>query len=98
MTDMTIANVILEQLGHRRFIVMTGAKNLVGGERTLAFHLPIIRKFFEVKLEYNDTYTLSLFTIDRKNGTRKVKTMLADVYCDNLRETFESMTGLYTSL
>jgi hypothetical protein len=35
MSNLTVANTILEQLGGGRFIAMTGAKSFVGGEDSL---------------------------------------------------------------
>ena len=40
MTDMTIAKTILQQLGGNKFVVMTGAKSLCGGENYLSFRIP----------------------------------------------------------
>jgi len=39
MTDLSIANEIYRQLGGRRFAVMTGAKNFVGGADSLTFKI-----------------------------------------------------------
>jgi len=40
MVDLTVANTILEQLGGRKFIAMTGARNFVGDFSGLSFRLP----------------------------------------------------------
>jgi hypothetical protein len=40
MIEQGIAQTIFAQLGGRRFIAMTGARNLVGGENYLMFSLP----------------------------------------------------------
>jgi hypothetical protein len=39
-SDMTVACVILHQLGGQRFVAMTGAKFLLAHESALSFHLP----------------------------------------------------------
>lgn len=39
MTDMTVSQTILSQLGGNRFIAMTGSKNFVGSDDALSFKL-----------------------------------------------------------
>ena len=105
-----IAQTILEQLGGRRFIVMTGAKNLValsdspalrGG---LGFTLPAggcftrdrINRVF-IELTPADLYRVRVF----KRGTGPMPHELPGrdgVYCDQLRAAFTELTGLETSL
>jgi hypothetical protein len=101
---MSVAHVILDQLGGKRFLSMTGAKNLaetadaLGG---LAFRLP--SRFaknginaVKITLDYSDTYVVKFLKI----GSSKL-TVVAQhdmVYCDQLAEIFESETGLYTHL
>lgn len=100
---MSIASVILEQLGGRRFIVMTGAKNLFAVDgNALSFQLPgkgFAREGINhvwVELSADDTYKISF---GRFWGTRyKVLKTLTGVYCDQLRDVFTDVTGLETSL
>lgn len=102
-SDLTCAKTILEQLGGNRFTKMTGAKNYLGGERSLIFRLPGGGGFvknngnhFRVELKGDDTYTL---TLSRVRGSDL--TMIEQqegVYVENLQEVFTSMTGLYTRL
>ena len=40
MADLKVANTILAQLGGLRFIVMTGARDFIGGDYHLIFSLP----------------------------------------------------------
>jgi len=40
MIEQGIAQTIIAQLGGRRFIAMTGARNLIGGENYLMLSLP----------------------------------------------------------
>lgn len=83
-----IANTILAQLGGNRFIVMTGAKQFVAIEQGLMFTLPArlaklgINKV-RVELAASDTYTIEVL---QESG----------VYCDQLEQTFEDLTGVYT--
>ena len=103
-TDMTAANAILEQLGGRRFLVMTGAKDLMGGADSLQFKLPA--RFAKdginavrVVLAADDTYSVSLFRVGRA-PTFAVTTVkqLDLVYGEDLRRIFTEATGLDTSL
>ncbi|MDK9774442.1 hypothetical protein [Vibrio sp. B181a] len=83
-----IANTILAQLSGNRFIVMTGAKQFVAIEQGLMFTLPArlaklgINKV-RVELAASDTYTIEVL---QESG----------VYCVQLEQTFEDLTGVYT--
>lgn len=98
---MQVAKTILEQLGGTRFAVMTGAKNFVGGNDSLAFRLP--SNFAKdgintvrVTLDPSDTYTVEFLRI---RGTKLTIVATEDmVYCDALRSTFTRVTGLQVSL
>lgn len=102
MTDMTVANTILEQLGKNRFIAMTGAKNFVGSDDALSFKLP--SNFAKgginavrIRLDTSrDTYEV---TFSKIRGTKVTQvSTFNDVYADSLRSLFTSETGLDTSL
>jgi MoaA/NifB/PqqE/SkfB family radical SAM enzyme len=101
MADMTVANTILEQLGGRRFRAMTGAKDFMGGERSLSFKLPA--RFakdginaVQVTLDASDTYSVGFF---RVRGTAiKLVAKMDDVYADALAGVFTKVTGLDTRL
>lgn len=96
-----VARTILEQLGGNKFIVMTGAKSFVQGERELQMHIPMGpgrgRRVFRVELADNDTYRVRFYRLRRG---LEVETIAAqdDVYCDMLAAVFERMTGLRTRL
>lgn len=100
MSDLTIAKTILEQLGGRRFCVMTGARNIAGGERDLSFRLPtglsrginVVR----VTIDPSDTYTVEFGFLRGRRYT--LKSTHSDIYNDGLRSLFEHETGLATSL
>jgi hypothetical protein len=100
MSNMQVAKTILEQLGGGRFLVMTGAKNLVGSHDALTMKLPSnLTKgritHLRVTLTAADDYTVETFRI--RGAQPVVKAGRADgVYCDMLQDTFLSMTGLYT--
>lgn len=108
-TEQEIAATILQQLGARRFMVMTGARQFLtlsavdeqlGG---LSFMLPsngrnsgrTVNKFL-VKLMADDTYTLEAWYV--RGGKAMLLESSSDVYCDVLQETFTRMTGLVTHL
>lgn len=98
-TDMTIANTILEQLGGRRFALMTGARNFVGCENALMFSLPKAKdgiNRMKVILTGRDDYTVEAYRVTRKGFV--AKGALEGIYADQLRGAFERMTGLYMSL
>ena len=97
MTEtIVIAKTILEQLGGRRFILMTGAKSLIGGEDNLSFRIPASKnKINHVRITLNgkDLYDVEF---GRTWGINfNVIEKVEDIYNDMLVETFETTTGLY---
>jgi hypothetical protein len=100
MTDLTVATTILQQLGGKRFILMTGAKNVGGGSDYLSFTLPKnSKKISHVLVKYNkgsDTYSMKFMNV-RGVNVKNVATY-DDVYCDMLQELFTKETGFYTTL
>jgi len=99
--DTTIANTILQQLGGRRFIAMTGARNFIAGKDDLSFRIPgtLTRQRInavQIRLEPSDTYTVIFFVI---RGVKiKEASRHEDVYCDSLCELFRDVTGLETRM
>lgn len=95
-----IAATILEQLGGRRFVAMTGAKNLVAIENGLAMQIGRNAKsvtHIRIVLDLGaDLYNVEALRC--RGSTRKVVDTAEGLYADNLAETFEHMTGLATSL
>jgi hypothetical protein len=94
-----IAQTILEQLGGRRFIAMTGAKNFGFLDSVLDFWLPSSPTGVNrvaVILKDDDTYTVKFFKV---KGIQ-VRTMneVSGVYCDMLEDVFVENTGLLTRL
>lgn len=87
-----VAETILEQLGGNQFLVMTGAKNLLFGDKSLIFQAA--RHSFQIQLEPSDTYAVKMASL--RNGS--VKRFAQLVYADQLRATFETFSGLRTSL
>lgn len=100
--DSTVQS-IWRQLGGGKFAAMTGARALVAHDVKrggISFKLP---RFSGVKVNYvkiilND---LDLYEVEFGriyNNTYKVIAEHKDIYNDQLRELFERVTGLRTSL
>ncbi len=105
MADLTVAKTILAQLGGRRFIAMTGARNICGESNRLMFQLParfaksginIIR----ITLDWTDTYDVEAMKITKGMKGVKVETIekRSLVYNEDLQSVFTAMTGLDTHL
>jgi hypothetical protein len=97
MSDMTVANTILQQLGGRRFMVMTGSKHFVGSENSLSFKVGSNDKrvtHVRVTLLPSDTYKVEALKI--RNLVVTVADEADGIYCDVLADVFTRMTGLYT--
>ena len=61
---MRVADIILEQLGGNKFLVMTGAKNLIADGDTLRMSLPKNMSGankLEITLDATDTYTMRFY-------------------------------------
>lgn len=98
-TDLTVANTIREQLGGKRFDLMTGAKNFTGSDRALSFQIGRnAHGVTHVRVELNgrDLYDVKFFAV--RGTSVKPKGEANDVYAEQLRATFTCFTGLYTSL
>lgn len=99
MTDLTVAQTILAQLGGSRFTAMTGAKDFVGSDVALNFRFPKAKDGINrarVVLNPGDTYDVVFY---RQRGTKLAMTdCICGVYADQLQETFTRYTGLDTHL
>lgn len=98
-----IANVMLSQLGGRKFLVMTGCKDLFYYERDNMVVLRMsvgrnckgINRFEIAYNEGRDLYELR-FIRTRKN-VDKIVSEHKGVYSDMLSDMFEGETGMVTS-
>ena len=103
MTDLTVANTILAQLGGNRFRAMTGAKNFVGSDDSLTFRLPGNPGFVKqgincvrITLTPADLYRVEFLRVrGAKFGMKETR---EDVYADKLASVFREVTGLATNL
>ena len=95
-----VAQTIAQQLGGNKFVAMTGA-TLTGGVDQLCICLGR-SKAVVVKLEADDTYTVSLHKPGKftaSGGWSQPKPIeRRGIYCDMLQDTFTDLTGLLTHL
>lgn len=109
MTYMDIAKEIMAQLGGRRFIAMTGAKDIFGGKNanyeyggTLTFKIngkTPQRKTVNcvrITLNENDLYTMEFMYV--RGGKLTMLNTVENVYYDMMVEIFETQTNLFTKL
>lgn len=100
-SNLDVSRTILEQLGGRRFIAMTGARDLIGGTNYLMFRLPGglakngINKV-KITLDWTDTYIVEAMMLGPVVCETVEKTDF--VYADDLQSVFTSQTGLDTHL
>ncbi len=97
MTSNSTATIILNQLGGRKFIIMTGASKLMGETNGLSFKLP--RAFAKnnvnhvsIKLNQIDLYDITYSRI--WGGKYKVIAKSENIYNDMLQVDFTDNTGL----
>lgn len=96
---MQVAQTILEQLGGRKFIVMTGAKNFVGDEKMLMFSLPKNASGankVRITLTPTDLYDIEFFKI--RGTTVTLLDAIEEVYAESLQDIFTERTGFLTRL
>jgi hypothetical protein len=93
--DMTIAKVILEQLGGiRRLVLMTGANNFVALKNGVSFKIKNRKvNFVKILLNGKDLYDVYFGKII--SGKVKWVSEKNDIYNDQLVSIFESETGMY---
>lgn len=105
--------VVFEQLGGRRFMMMTGAKNFVydNSKNTLAFKIgrnASKANYVKITLRGDDLYTMEFMRITSPRLNKKTwtysegKTTLIKKYdglwCDQLQEMFTEVTGMATRM
>ena len=93
--------VVLQQLGGRKFMAMTGAKNLTFSKEDSSLSMKIGRNsagvnHLKITLEPDDTYTIYFGRI--RNLNYKVIRTVKGVYAEALQDVFTEVTGMYTSL
>ena len=97
---MKVAKTILAQLGGNKFCVMTGAKDLVVGDRSLSMSLgrnSSNSNYLKITLDPYDLYEMEFCKLGRYGDKKSVKTYdMLPWSC--LTEIFTKHTGMYTSL
>ena len=96
--DIEIAQIILDQLGgQRKLVVMTGANNFVAVKNGVAFKLKSrIANYVKIVLNGNDLYDIEF---QKLIGTKSKKVAeYNDIYFDQLIPIVEKETGMYLKL
>lgn len=100
--DLTIARTILEQLGGRRFVAMTGARSIVAGPNFLAFKLP---SYFAknginaIRITLDAARDLYRVEFSKLRGLKITPVATHEgIYFDGLAAVFTAETGLVTTL
>ena len=97
---MAVADTILAQLGGNRFVVMTGAKNILGGKNLLQLRFPNTGKgkpnSLRIELQPNDTYVVKFHRIRGRNID--LISEHEGVFASDLQRLFTAQTGLDTHL
>lgn len=105
-------NIILEQLGGKQFVVITGVKNIgYSGDNNLRMDLPrnISRaNRLIISLQPTDTYKMTFrrftpekFDIKTFSWCESKDVIIKEfenIYCDQLQDIFTQTTGMYTTL
>lgn len=103
MTGKEVAIAIIDQLGGKLFIRMTGAKNMLAYPTGLKFSIPARMarngiNGMSIMLNGDDLYDVEFLKVNMKKRIHTVVSAHSGIYCDQLRELFEQETGLRTSL
>jgi hypothetical protein len=97
--DLAIAKTILTQLGGGRFLLISGAKNLVGGVNSLSMKIGRNSKkvtHVRIVLNHLDLYDVEFLSI--RNLNVKTVDTASGIYADDLQRVFTGGTGLDTHL
>ena len=100
MSNLKVAETILEQLGGNQFRMMTGAKNLAGDENSLSMRIgrnSSNSNYLKITLNSMDLYDMEFCKLT-KMGEKKSVTEYNNVFNDLMKGTFTAHTGMYTSL
>jgi hypothetical protein len=99
MSDLSVANTILEQMGGKRIGLFIGATQFIGDENSLTIKWKAKSKnkanCVRITLTPMDVYIVTFLRISGSNVFEVSKH--EEVYCDSLKELFETETGLYLS-
>ncbi len=101
--DNQVAKIILQQIGGRRFVAMTGSHDFInlgnGVRMNLSRNKTSANRLEIIYDEGADLYNLRFYrqSINHKTFevTKDIK-KIDGVYCDMLEDIFSDVTGLYT--
>ena len=100
-TDKTVATEILRQLGGGVFMAMTGTKNFICDNNSIAFKVGMrcAKGITHVKITLNslDLYDVEFLRVWSTNPVKTIATHCG-LYNDMLQSTFKAETGLNTRL
>lgn len=104
-----VAREIFNQLGGNAFAAMTGSKKFIADGNTLRMSLArnaSKANRLYITLDADDTYTMRFFHYTAPRFSKRTFTFTEEkerdiykttgIYCDQLREVFTMVTGLYT--
>ena len=102
--DNQVAKIILQQIGGRRFVAMTGSHdfiNLGNGLRMSLSRNKTSANRLEIIYDSGaDLYNVRFYRLSINHKTFEVMTKdiktIDGVYCDMLEDIFSDVTGLYT--
>lgn len=100
MSDTTVAQNILNQMGGRRVQVMVNGRDFVYDDNSVSFKFSGSQKTNQVHVKLNgmDTYNVTFYKWKpQKLEHTKVKEVNG-IYAEDLKPFFEDTTGLYLSL
>jgi hypothetical protein len=104
MLKTQVADTILRQLGGAKFAAMTGAYSFSSGPNALSMRFANRRAVKGramgciITLTPADDYTIETLRVEPPRYDRVIVAKAEGVYCDNLAETFTSLTGLDTRI
>ncbi|KWN11726.1 hypothetical protein WT83_19230 [Burkholderia territorii] len=98
-----LAHAILEHLGGKRFLAMTGARDLLAIEAGLSFRLPsrLARDnitHVTIQIELKPSYSISFERVSVAERSIEQVRSLSGVTPDELQASFQEVTGLAPSL
>jgi hypothetical protein len=98
---MTISAEIMKQLGGKRFVIMTGAKNIVNRPNGVTMSLPRnVTGGMQccITLNSTDLYDIDFFSLHRKTFVIQYKKRFTDIGVENLSDVFSQATGFAVRL
>lgn len=100
MADLLIAQTIFNQIGGCRFKAMVGASHFAHTHNALRFRFKMCNKANVCLITLNglDLYDLKFFKCKPTAADSEPVKTYENLYFDQLTDTFEKYTGLYTSL